>query len=143
MKWGSITWILLHAISLQIHERHYAVVRVELFRLVVELCAALPCPECSNHASEYLKHVKCPDTKQDFVVMLHTFHNMVNVRLRKPWFRIEHLQKYNNLKLRTIVPMFESILLHQPYNPRFAMQKLATKHAVRKLRSWLAFHRMI
>jgi hypothetical protein len=143
MKWGSITWILLHSISVQIHERHYAMVRHELFRLIVNLCNALPCPDCTEHASAYLRNIQCPSTKQDFKVMLLSFHNVVNMRLRKPLYKFSDLEKYKTVNLKMCVPQFCTILLNQPYNPRFAMNKLATKSAVNQLHLWLGVHRFI
>ena len=55
------------------------------------------------------KNVK---TKEDFRMMLFTFHNSVNARLRKPMFKKENLIKYKNGRLDVIFSLFISGFIH-------------------------------
>lgn len=100
-EWGPIIWKFFHTIVESINEDKYNKVYKELFQYIKSICNFLPCPQCSNHAKEYLKHVKDNhiSTKDGFRNMLFNFHNDVNKRNKKVLFKIEDIEVYNNYSL--------------------------------------------
>ena len=64
-------------------------------------CGCLPCPECTGHATAFMKTVNGNNvkTKEDLINMLFTFHNTVNRRLGKSQFTKESLVIYNSYRI--------------------------------------------
>lgn len=100
-EWGPIIWKFFHTIVESINEEKYNKVYKELFQYIKSICSFLPCPQCSNHAKEYLKRVKDIhiSTKDGFRNMLFNFHNDVNKRNKKVLFKIEDIEIYKNYSL--------------------------------------------
>ena len=82
MKWGAPTWFLLHTLAEKVKEEHFDRIKIDMFRNIYTICTNLPCPDCSNHAKQYLDSINFAliKTKQDLKHMLFVFHNMVNQR---------------------------------------------------------------
>jgi hypothetical protein len=70
----------------------------------------LPCPDCSNDASNFLAKIKLNNykTKIEFKNMLYLFHNWVNAKKRKQLYNHSHLVKYANLNLIYVINNFIS-----------------------------------
>jgi hypothetical protein len=100
-EWGPIIWKFFHTIVESVNEDNYNKVYKELFQYIKSICNLLPCPQCSNHAKEYLKNVKDIhiSTKNDFRNMLFNFHNDVNKRNNKVLFKIEDIEVYKRYSL--------------------------------------------
>lgn len=143
MKWGQITWIFLHSLSIQIRPEHYLMIKVSLFEHIKTLCSCLPCPECASHATNYIKHFPVPNTKEDFCKFFNNFHNMVNSRLRKPIEGIEKLEKYKTTNLTQIFHLYKNITLNQPYNPKLAMTKVNAIRFFKKFHLYLGKNSLI
>jgi len=143
MKWGEITWIFLHTLSVKIHPEQYQHIKNDLLQQIKILCSSLPCPDCALHASQYMLNIKVQRTKQDFCKMLVDFHNEVNHKLAKPQFLMSQLTKYNTVDLTTAFHACKHVIQTQPYNPRIIMNKIKTKDCLRKLHVWLGKHRLI
>lgn len=95
-KWGPAAWTFLHTSAA-------AIENADAFtRLLRTLPAALPCPECRQHAAEYLaanppeQTIKDAESASRYVF---TFHNAVNLRLNKPPAGPEVLQVHFNVVL--------------------------------------------
>ena len=143
MKWGEITWIFLHTLSVQIQETQYNVLKTELFNHVKSLCSCLPCPDCAMHATQYLSRMPVPPTKSDFIRMLLVFHNDINQRNKKPIFYLPQMKKYNVVNLTLAFNVCKHIITHQPYNPRIIMNKLKTSKCLKDLTLWLQKNNLI
>ena len=100
-EWGPIIWKFFHTIVESIDEDKYNKVYKELFQYIKSICNFLQCPQCSNHAKEYLKRVKDIhiSTKDAFRSMLFNFHNDVNKRNKKSLFKLEDIGIYKNYSL--------------------------------------------
>ena len=85
VKWGEPTWFLLHTLSVKVKESEFKNIRVELLNQIYAICTNLPCPDCANHAKNYLDGINFNtiQTKEDLKMLLYTFHNNVNKRLNK------------------------------------------------------------
>ena len=100
MKWGEPTWFVLHCLAEKVKEDVFPKIRLELLNVIFTICANLPCPDCANHASEYLKSInyKTIQTKEQLKNVLFSFHNMVNAKKDMPIFPRELLEsKYRNM----------------------------------------------
>ena len=108
-KWGPITWILLHSLAERIVDDMYISNREKIFSIVKGIIENLPCPECRYHATNYFKKINIYNynTKDEFKLMLYTFHNAVNVRLGKEIYDASSLEKYKLSKLLTIWKLFK------------------------------------
>jgi len=112
--WGPITWIFIHSFSQQISEKCFLKNKNEILRIIKNICTNVPCSECSKHASQYFnKYFKNINNKDNLIYFLHTFHNNVNSRLKKPIF--QDLQNYKTSKLKNIFDNFKIIYLKK-YN---------------------------
>ena len=100
-EWGPIFWKLFHTIVESIIEDKYNNVYKELFQYIKSICNFLPCPQCSNHAKDYLRSVKDIhiNTKDRFRNMLFNFHNFVNKRNKKILFKMEDMEVYKSYSL--------------------------------------------
>ena len=143
MKWGGITWVFLHTLSYKVHPEHYQQIKGELWYHIKQLCSALPCPECSYHAAQYLKKINTPDTKDQLIRILFDFHNVVNIRTRNPIFSFKEFDKYRTVDLRLAFYAYKHVIQHQPYNPRLIMHKVSSHSRINKFLKWLQSHRMI
>ena len=143
MKWGEITWIFLHTLSVQISDEKYNNSKNELFQHVKNLCSCLPCPDCASHATQYLAKMRTPETKGDFVKMLVVFHNTINQKNKKPIFLLPQIIKYRVVNLTLVFRMCKHIITHQPYNPRIIMNKIRTNKCLQEFNVWLKNNRLI
>ena len=140
--WGPPTWTMLHILAEKIKESDYPRLSAQLFGMVKRICAVLPCPECSKHSMTFLNTIKPSNisTKIDFINMLYLFHNMVNVKKKKPLFHYGNMAKYKQISIQTAYRNFISV-----FNTRGNMKMLAEAFqrqlVIRDLRTWLNTNR--
>jgi len=70
--WGPCTWYLFHSLAEKIKDEHFSALRLEMLVMIKQFCSLLPCPECANHASEYMRrlNINRVQTKHDMKMML-------------------------------------------------------------------------
>lgn len=128
-KWGEITWIFFHALSMKITEEQYTQTKPLLFKTITTICNCLPCPDCQQHATLYIKKQKVPETLDAFKKMLWLFHNIVNANTKKRTYPIEILEIYKTVNLTKAFHFCRISILTQPYNPKMISSQLYTKNA--------------
>jgi hypothetical protein len=108
--WGPAVWTLFHTLAEKVREDVYPIVLPNLFNIIVRICKFLPCPECSNDASNFLAKVKISDMKNktQFKNQFYLFHNWVNAKKRKPLFNYNNLSNYSRYNLINVVNNFVS-----------------------------------
>jgi len=109
MKWGQPTWYVLHCLAEKVKDEIFVYIRSELLNVIYMICANLPCPDCANHASEYLKSInyKMIQTKEQLKNVLYSFHNTVNAKKNMRIFPREELEsKYQNMDLVSTIYTF-------------------------------------
>ena len=136
-KWGEITWIFLHTLTVKITEEQYTQSKKLLFNTVFTICKCLPCPECQEHATNYMKTKRIPDTLDDFRRMVWAFHNVVNVNTKKRAYPIEILEIYKTVNLTKAFHFCRIAILTQPYNPKMISSHLYTTNAFKALHKTL------
>jgi hypothetical protein len=136
--WGPPTWTLLHTMAEKIHEEDFNKLMPQMFILIKRICAYLPCPDCSQHASQFLAKLKPEQmaSKIDFKNTLYLFHNMVNARKKKPLFNYGNINYYQNLNIINVFNNFISI-----YNTKGNMKLLTESFqrvlVIKDLKRWL------
>lgn len=136
--WGPPTWTLLHTLAEKINEDDFNKLIPQMFVLIKRICAYLPCPDCSQHATHFLAKLKPEQisTKTDFKNTLYLFHNMVNARKRKHLFNYANINKYQNLNIANVFNNFIAV-----YNTKGNMKLLTESFQrsliVKDLRRWL------
>jgi hypothetical protein len=109
VKWGQPTWFLLHTLSVKVKESEFKNIRVELLNQIYAICTNLPCPDCANHAKNYLDGINFNtiQTKEDLKMLLYTFHNNVNKKKGYPMFPYEQIdEKYSLAITNNIIRNF-------------------------------------
>jgi len=136
--WGPPTWTLLHTLAEKIHEEDFNKLMPQMFILIKRICAYLPCPDCSQHATQFLAKLKPEQmaTKIEFKNTLYLFHNMVNARKKKPLFNYGNINYYQNLNIFNVFNNFVSI-----YNTKGNMKLLSESFqrllVIKDLKRWL------
>jgi hypothetical protein len=95
-EWGPPIWTLFHTLAEKIKEENFSTTSKQLMFYIKRICATLPCPECSQHASRFLSRVNIQgiQCKTDLRNILYIFHNVVNKRKNKPLFNNDNLTTY-------------------------------------------------
>jgi hypothetical protein len=112
--WGPCVWYLFHTLAYKAVPENFAEIKAELIQYIQRICANLPCPECTQHATEYMKQhsrvLSMITTKEQLQQFLVDFHNVVNVRKQKPRFTYEQADaKYRLAKTGDVVQYFFKI----------------------------------
>ena len=112
--WGPCVWYLFHTLAYKAVPENFAEIKTELIQYIQRICANLPCPECTQHATEYMKQhsraLSMITTKDQLHQFLVDFHNVVNVRKQKPRFTYEQADaKYKLAKTGDVVQYFFKI----------------------------------
>jgi hypothetical protein len=107
-NWGPATWNLLHTLSYKIKEEHFEMQKEKLIYFLTNICNNLPCPDCTKHARLFLQkiNIKNIKTKNDYILVVFTLHNEVNIRLKKAKQEYDIVHSYDNYKLRNIIINF-------------------------------------
>ena len=92
--WGPTAWHFLHTMSYMSPEK----ISKAYFNTLYSLKYILPCRVCRNHYSKNYKKFPCKArTRNDLVLWLINFHNLVNKMLDKPELSVDQV---NSLYLR-------------------------------------------
>ncbi len=109
-KWATPTWIFFHTFAYKINEKFYFENKKGCLDIIKNICAALPCPHCRNHAIIFMKTVNIDNVpnKTKLIEMLFAFHNQVNKRIGKAIFKKESLEIYKNYYLSSAIVNFRN-----------------------------------
>lgn len=117
--WGPSVWIFLHTLVARVKDESYDKIKQSLFNQIKSICTHLPCPECTEHATAYVKTVqpKHISTKQHLIYFLYNFHNIVNKNNRKKMFAKESLTFYETNNLKNAYKAFITNYTKSVHNP--------------------------
>ena len=139
MKWGEPTWFLFHTLAEKIKPEYFDSVRKELMNVIFSICANLPCPNCANHATNYMKSINFDSitTKDHLRIMLYRFHNEVNQRKGFPEFPLDQLsEKYSNANTVNIIHYFMPFFEDKHAGVRMIADDLHRSRIAIQLKSW-------
>lgn len=111
-RWGPAIWFLFHTLAHKIKDEEFINIKIELLESIKSICRNLPCPTCSQHATEYLQRLNYNSikNKEDLKRFLFIFHNDVNLRKNMPLFSIDELEnKYSNANTINILKNFMQV----------------------------------
>jgi hypothetical protein len=97
LLWGTTTWLLFHWVAANIDAGFFAKNCPLILNHIVGICCNLPCPDCSQHAKDFLKvnsPFKLVRTKEHLQNFLFGFHNVVNKRAKNVEYKREDLKLY-------------------------------------------------
>ena len=138
-EWGPPIWTLFHTLAEKIKEEHFQKITPELFFFIKRICSSLPCPECSQHATQFLSRIRVNEikTKIDLRNLLYIFHNIVNRRKQKPLFNVSELStKYGNNKIIDVYNNFISVYKTKG-NMRLLADSFQRNLIVNDFRKWI------
>ena len=112
--WGPCVWILFHTLAHKVVSEEFNNLKADIIQYIQRICANLPCPECTQHAMEYMKQnsrrINSITTKEHLQTFLIDFHNSVNVRKGKPTFTYQQAEdKYRLAKTSQVFQYFFQI----------------------------------
>lgn len=115
-RWGPAIWFLFHTLAHKIKDEEFINVKIELLESIKSICRNLPCPNCSQHATEYLQRLNYNSikNKEDLKHFLFIFHNDVNIRKSMPLFSKDELEsKYSSANTINIIKNFMQIFQYK------------------------------
>jgi hypothetical protein len=139
-EWAMPTWVFLHAWAAHIPPQQYALQKADILKNVKDICANLPCPMCAQHATAYMSAVQLSalPTVEDFKRMLWHFHNTVNIRIKKPFFRYDGMATYNKLNLSYLYMVFIRHFSTREPNMKMMLDGMHRTAAVHRLKKWFS-----
>jgi len=122
--WGNAVWYLFHTLPYKLKDEYSGETAV-LFSHIISICSNLPCPDCQEHATKVLSMANkkiITASKESLINFLHTFHNMVNRRIKTPEFSIDALHdKYSRANTQNVISHFITIMSSNMNNEKLMM----------------------
>jgi len=137
--WGPATWYLMHTLAEKVKEDEFTKIKNDFIDIILNICSSLPCPECAEHARNIMKNLNKNKivTKENLKIMLFTFHNNVNKRLRKPLYTNELLDaKYKSANTQKIVINFINTWKIPNPNPKLITHNFHKNKTLNKFIEW-------
>ncbi len=139
MKWGEPVWFILHTLSYKIKNESFMLLRAELLKHIYTICTNLPCPDCSNHAKNYLGGINFNiiRTKSDLINMLFEFHNSVNRRKGVVEFPREQFDsKYSTANTQSMMAYFIQAFMDKHASPRMIADDMYRARLTHTIKTW-------
>ena len=140
MKWGEAIWFLFHTLAEKIKDEHFQSKKYEMIELVKAICSNLPCPKCTDHATDYMQklNIESIKTKRHWQDFLYQFHNEVNKRKNFPEFPREELDtKYQSASTVRVINYFLSTYKEKSRNVQMIATEMSRMRILRNARVWL------
>jgi len=138
--WGPSIWYLFHTLSFKLKNNYFNELKDEMLDHFISICSNLPCPECTDHAQQELKHLdksKITNKKELCLYFIH-FHNKVNVRTKTKIFTFdEFVSKYNTAVTRNVVANFLITMTKSDHNVKLMTNSFYKSNAIFSLKKWL------
>ncbi len=138
--WGPAIWFFFHASAEKLKPEFFSTTGKELLNHIITVCNNLPCPECTGHASAYMKQINVNNirTKDDLVQMLFVFHNQVNKRLGHPEFAYSDLKpKYQSANLINVYNNFIVYFNDKHYSIRMIAEEMFRARLCKQMTAWM------
>jgi len=143
-KWAPPTWIFFHCFANKINKSFFENNRKQCLDIFKAICNALPCQECTKHATRYMNGVNANNvkTKEDLIHMLFVFHNSVNKRTGKKEASIDILRQYNNYRFDIVLINFlNGYSAKYGYLMNGIVSTLGRRKAIAKnVKNWMEAH---
>ena len=140
-RWGPPTWNFFHTLAEKINEEKFPIIFPQVVLILRQICKNLPCPDCANHATQFLEKVNFANikTKSDFKNIMYIFHNMVNRRKRRPSYDIKNLEVYSKNNIISAYNNFIAVY-HTNGNLKLLADSFQRKIIVNELKKWMTMN---
>lgn len=141
--WGEPFWNLFHVLAEKVKESEFPKIRKELLNIIYTICTNLPCPDCTQHAVQYLNginfnHIQTRDQLKD---MLYHFHNAVNARKGYPLFPRDELDpRYTKAVFIPNVERFLYFFKLRHHSVRLMADDLHRQRLAKQIAEWIKTH---
>lgn len=141
--WGPCVWYLFHTLSYHIKDANAAEfekTKTEFIKFAFRISTNLPCPECSQHATQFVSRVNpaAIKTKDQLNGLFIDFHNAVNRRKGKPAFtREEAYAKYKTANVRLVIEYFFQIYGKKTVNVKLMVNNFHKDILLSEFRAWM------
>lgn len=139
MTWGPPIWFLFHTLAHKVKLESFPIIREGLLKNIYSICANLPCPLCTNHATEYLNKINFNNiqTKDELIKTLFVFHNEVNKRKNMEMFPFLQVDlKYKTAVTKNIVQYFMVQYEKKTKNVKMPSNEFHRKNLIVILKKW-------
>ena len=139
LTWGPPYWYLFHGMAEKVKPEKFPQIKSEMLNLIFVICQNLPCPDCTNHAVQYLNGInfKAIQTKEELKDALFIFHNSVNERKGNPMFsRTELDAKYSKANVFAIWKHFMNEFTKKHKNNNLIASDFHRENISKVLRTW-------
>ena len=139
-EWGSSTWFLFHTLSYKMKDEHFDELKDEFLSISSRICANLPCPDCSEHATAIMKNLNRGNikTKKDLQMFFYDFHNSVNKRTKKPIYNENDMCKYKTAITKNIVFNFISTMSKKYHNIKLLTNSFHKDSTMNDFKKWIS-----
>jgi hypothetical protein len=141
--WGPCVWYLFHTLSYHIKDANaveFEKTKTEFIKFAFRIATNLPCPECSQHATQFVSRVNPASikTKDQLNGLFIDFHNAVNRRKGKPVFtREEAYAKYKTANVRLVIEYFFQIYGKKTVNVKLMVNNFQKDILLSEFRAWV------
>lgn len=137
--WGPCTWYLFHTLAEKVKDESFPLIKESLISLIKRICSNLPCPECAGHAQQKMGtlNVNGIRSKRDLQLMLLSFHNEVNQRIKNPIFTEQQMdEKYKTAITSSIIQYFIQTWQKPNSNPKLLTASFHKGQVIKEFMSW-------
>lgn len=143
LAWGPPFWYLFHTIAEKVKDEQFAEIRGELLAIIMMICQNLPCPDCSKHATQYMKENRFmfTETKEGLKNILFHFHNSVNGRKGLAMFDRTELDTFYSKAM--IIPVYNNFMREftsKSRNSRMIANDFHRESIAQYVKSWFSQH---
>lgn len=138
--WGNAVWYLIHTLAYKIKDDKNI---KELISYIIEICSNIPCPECRLHAMNILNtsNIKNINSKQELILFLMMFHNIINEKLGKPKFtEEENNNTYSRANTVNIIKNYFNVIQIKKYNSRVMIDTYRQRLFLKKFKIYINNH---
>lgn len=139
--WGPHVWNFLHIFCEKVNSNKFYEKKKDIFDIIQNICANLPCPECSSDALSLLNNyplISNVKSKEDLKMYIYHFHNKVNEKLTKESYIIEDLEKYKagnlNISLNNYLLAIEN---NNKPNEKLLLHRFTISRTIKKIKEFI------
>lgn len=133
--WGNACWYLFHTLAYKLDENRKDLIKPILIA-IKNVCANLPCPDCSQHSIKLLSSLKENNvkTKDDLINALWIFHNKINSKNGTKQFSIEESNKlYERANFKNILMNFNKVMSYSVNNSKMLLYTMGKRNSIRNI----------
>jgi hypothetical protein len=139
MVWGEPIWTLFHTLAEKVSEESFVIVGKDLIDVIIKICSNLPCPNCTEHAKDYINKNKFinVNSRESLRNFLFDFHNSVNKRRGVALFEKDQLEeRYSNKEIVLVIKNFMNAFKDKHFSIRMIANDFHRNRTVNSLSVW-------